>query len=238
MERPIPRPASPERGWIDFLERAHTKRLSLEDFTRVVPIVAWNHRLGPLHITDLLLGTGQARSKYRLDSRSYGYVEVLLTKLRIIDGISVLRVLYRYSTAHNHKPPRTLSPDETRQVEKAKRLPHHRSTKVERWENSYIQEEFFFKILARTLPTHIAAAGKAGQIVLLLGDWIQLLTDVGTADLSHVNNPQSYIFGARFALMELAVAAFENQRMQLVLSHPAQKGTVRSHGPKRSVVRC
>lgn len=234
MWRPIPPPADPEKVWLEFLERARTKRLSVDEFSSAVRVVAWNNRLGPLHITDLMLGTGHVKSKYFLDIRFYGYIEYLLTKLRVIDGLSVLRILYRYSTAHKHKPPRTLPPDEARQVEEAGSLSTRGRGTVERWEKSYPQEEYFFKVLTRTFPDHLASADKAAQIVLLIGDWMQLFTDVGTADLSFVNNPQLPISGARFALMELAVTAFENPKMQLVVSHHSSnsKGTRRPRGRK------
>lgn len=221
MWRPIPPPADPEKVWLEFLEKARTKRLSVDEFSSAVQVIAWHNRLGPLHITDLMLGTGHAKSKYFLDCRFYWYLEHLLTKLRIIDGLSVLRILYRYSTAHKLKPPRTLPPDEA-------------GGTVERWEKSYPQDEYFFKVLTRTFPDHLASADKAAQIVLLIGDWMQLFTDVATADLSFVNNPQYPISGARFALMQLAVTALENQKMQLVVSHhsPNSKGTRRPRGQK------
>lgn len=232
MWRPIPPPADPQQVWLEFLERARTKRLSVEEFSSAVRVVAWNNRLGPLHITDLMLGTGHVKCKYFLDIRFYGYVELLLTKLRIIDGLSLLRILYRYSTAHKHKPPRTLPPDEGRQMEEARSLSIQERGTVERWEKSYPQEEYFFKVLTRTFPDHLASADKAAQIVLQIGDWMQLFTDVGTTDLGYVNNPQSPISDARFALMELAVTALENPKMQLVVSHHSSnsKGTPRPRG--------
>lgn len=88
--------------WSDFVSKCLTKRLDAGPFEDYVKLIFARHPLTPEVIADFLLQP-QASNCVSPDPRIPPYISVL-TQLRYIDAVSILRSLYRYSSLHTQTP--------------------------------------------------------------------------------------------------------------------------------------
>ncbi|KAH0493780.1 hypothetical protein TgHK011_000431 [Trichoderma gracile] len=115
--------------WSSFVSKCLTKRLDAGPFEEYVKLVFARHPLTPEVIADFLLQP-QASNCVSPDPRIPPYVSVL-TQLRYIDAVSILRSLYRYSSLHAQTPLQTQGHHEDQDQDHRQQPPQGREQQKE-----------------------------------------------------------------------------------------------------------
>ncbi|KAK3373899.1 mediator complex, subunit Med5 [Lasiosphaeria ovina] len=219
--------------WIKFLSNAHARRLDVEDFASFAPILSSKHPLPRTLVAELLLRPTKDNQDL-LDPRVPQYLEALL-KLKLVDAPSVLRALYKFSTAHSKAHP---APAEGNGAGNGNPRGHaseqqqqQRSQKVLRWRSSYSSEEVIFWRLAKHIS--VAKAIKTGrdavELLTVLAKWMTLFADAAAAysrdayRTMHSLRAKDELENSRAAFNLLILGVFETETVLSVLGRQEAK---------------
>ncbi|KAI0023544.1 mediator complex subunit Med5 [Xylariomycetidae sp. FL0641] len=209
--------------WSKFIQQCLTTRLETEKFDSFVALLASKHPLPPAIVADVCLRP-QPSNHETLDPRIPRYLHILYDR-QLVDISSVLRALYRYSTAHTqaqkagHAPP-----DDTA-----------RDGEQSRWASSYSAEEvIFYRLSKKVRMPGIKNAGEAIEVCKLTAKWMHLFTSVAAAYAQDVmgqlqsNSSRDVIEemeAARAAFVMLLLGVCESPTVLNTLSRPFAKET-------------
>lgn len=223
-------------AWSNFLNRALLKRLDPEEFAAYIPIHFKEHPLPAVIVADILLRPNP-KNRYRLDPRVPPYLNALL-KERRVDVPSVLRALYKYTSAHA----RVGSPDAGAlagngiKKEDEDKEGTQKNKRILRWQNSYSEEAIILWRLAQMIHqgTGIRTPRSAIQVSKVLAKWTGLFTEAAATfsreafGSLHGMQATDETEDARNAFVLLFVAFSENPLVLSTLGRPVCKGRIAS----------
>ncbi|KAI1849465.1 hypothetical protein JX266_004960 [Neoarthrinium moseri] len=204
--------------WIEFLAQCILQRLDPEPFATYVTVLHSKHSLPPATIADIFLRPQRANHE-SLDPRVPRYIQVLTDK-KLIDTPSILRALYKYSTAH--------TPAEA--VGHAVSQDPHASGNL-RWKSSYGQEETIFYRITKAvgLGTGIKSVGDAIATCKIMAQWMALFASAAAAFaqdvMAEVHSAQSRndMEASRAAFVMLLLGISDNQTVLRALGSSSAK---------------
>lgn len=234
--------------WNDFISKCLTKRLDAGPFEDYVKLVFAKHQLTPDIIADFFLQP-QKSNCVSPDPRIPPYISVL-TQLRYIDAVSILRALYRYSSLHSLTPPQAQEPakeqgqdqGQTQAQQDGDGIHLDGETKKDltpssqtRWKSSsWLEEVMFYHVIRLVVEgTALKDSRTALELMHIISKWMSLFSAASNplgADMlaGGLQDPQvrHEMEVSRAAFVPLLLRLVDNPALVKAISHPAVKGII------------
>lgn len=216
-------PADAITAWVSFLEKARLKRLDPDEFASFMPFHFAQNPLPPLVVADLLLRP-TARYHLYIDPRVPLYLQALLKQNRV-NTPTVLRALYKYSSAHQRVRPQEPDALTGDGIKKEDAGDAPQPTRIHYWFNSYTEEEMILWRLAQRVHKDVDVKDPKVvlQIARVVTKWMILLAEAaaafsrdafGTLQSLQARDETEDV---RNALVLFLIAYFESERASMTL---------------------
>ncbi len=217
-------------AWVSFLEKARLKRLDPGEFAAFLPLHFAKHPLPSIVIADLLLRPTELHHFY-IDIRFTLYLKVLLQQNRV-NTPTVLRALYKYSSAHLRVRPQDADPLPGDGIKKEDGQDAPKRQRIHHWDNSYTEEEMILWRLAQRVHKRqdVKTDGTIVQIAKVVTKWMILLAEAAAAFSRDAFGSLQGLQArdetedVRNAFVLFLIAFTEHIQVRITLMKPPQKG--------------